>query len=100
MKTKVDLSVNKRVQEVMEQKQIDNHMLASLTGLNYNTVRGYTTSGSPIKFPKLQIIAKALDVPTSFLLGEETSLEKENLRKAVAEMQKVLDIMSKILEGN
>ena len=99
MKKKVDLSVNKRVQEVMQQKQINNHMLSSLTGLKYNTVRGYTTSGAPIPFPKLQIIAKALDVPTSFLLGEDSSLEKATLQKTVAEMQKVLNLMSKIIES-
>ena len=99
MKTMGNLSVNKKVQEVMEQKQINNHILASLTGLNYNTVRGYTTSGAPLPISKLQIIAKALDVPTSFLLGEEASLEKEKLQKAVADMQKILNIMSKIIES-
>jgi len=99
MKKKVDLSVNKRVQEVMEQKETNNHDLSSMTGLNYNTLRGYTTSGAQIPLAKLQIIAKALDVPTSFFLGEEDSLEKATLQKAIAEMQRVLNIMSKIIES-
>lgn len=101
MKDKNDISVNKRIVELMKEKHISKStLMKKVTVVSPSTVRGYIDSSANIPLHSLQEIAKALDVSTSFLLGEkETLQEREKLQRLLLEMKKIINIMSKIIES-
>lgn len=99
-----DMADNKcvyaKIAKLMEEQNITKRILAKRTGITYNTIRSYISSGSNIPLKKLQKIAKALDVSTSYLLGEEECFqEKKQLQDLLSDIENITSKMSKILES-
>lgn len=96
-----DVSVNKRIAAILEERNIKTKKFALMAGINPNTFRGYIDSYSSIPLDKLQKIAKTLGVSTSFLLGEkECSHEIEQMQDLLKELKNVTLKMSNILESD
>lgn len=63
------------IKELLNKRNIDKRILATRTGINYNTIRSYIDSAKNIPLENLKKIAKALNVSVSYLLGEITDDE-------------------------
>lgn len=65
----------KIIEDLMQKRGLTNHDLSKMTGINYNTIRGYITSAHHIPIEPLIKIADALNVSIDFLLGR-SEIEK------------------------
>ena len=63
------------IESLMQRKGLNKHDLSIMTGIRYNTIRGYITSGHHIPLEPLIKIADALNVSVDFLLGR-SEIEK------------------------
>ncbi len=64
------INIYTRIENLMDEQGIDKKKLAEITGINYNTLRGYFNPKASITLENIIKIAKALNVLTSYLLGE------------------------------
>lgn len=61
--------VSERLSEVMREKHISCRMLSEKTGITKSSVNNYANGSRPIPLDKLQLMADALGVSASWIIG-------------------------------
>ena len=79
----------KKIEDLMQEKKIDKHVLAKRANIPYNTLRGYwNLKEDNIPLKKLETIADVLEVNVSILLEKESN-EKVDLQSLGLEKESI-----------
>ena len=95
-------NVISRIKAILESKGMSVRELGRLTGIPQSTLNRYLTSSNvKITLPKLKLIATALGVEPSFLMGwsnKNENLQAKDTEKLSEEEKLLLDLFNQIPE--
>jgi len=75
-KDKVYMATGDILKSIFKEKKTNGKAIAKATGISYSTMRRYQCGGGAIPTYNLELIAKALNVPTDYILGLSESKSK------------------------
>lgn len=88
------IQMGNRIQKVLNERGMNIKDLSKKTNINYNTLRGFITSGNTISLEKLFIIIDYLGITFSYVAGETnspTSNKKDLYLSVLNEFNQVLE---------
>lgn len=84
-----------RLKKALAAKGMKSVELSEKTGVPTSAISYYLTGRSEPRLPRMQVLAKALDVSDVWLLGYDVAMERDTEQKELDEMASIVERMKK-----